>query len=80
MPYGLVNDFQVKDWFYYDEPIQFTREEWRGRIRACRGIGAALTPEQVEKFDREHDEFLQKIAGDKFTILHRIDAHIMGPI
>lgn len=77
IPYGLGNDFKVKGWFYYDEPIEFTREEWRGRIRACRGVGAALSPEEVEKFDREHDALLSQIAGDKFTILHRIDAHIM---
>lgn len=80
VPYGLENDFLVKECFFYDEPIEFTREEWRGRIRACRGIGAALNPDQVTEFDIEHDEMLRGIAGDKFTILHRIDAHIMSPL
>jgi cyclopropane fatty-acyl-phospholipid synthase-like methyltransferase len=77
VPYELGKDFKVKDFFFYDEPIRFTRDEWKGRIRACRGIGAALNPEQVAKFDLEHEELLRKIAGDDFTILHRIDAHIM---
>lgn len=80
VPYGLGKDFNVKEYFFYDEQISFTRDEWRGRIRACRGVGAALNPEQVEKFDQEHDQLLQKIAGDNFAILHRIDAHILNPI
>jgi hypothetical protein len=80
IPYRLEHEFKVKDFFYYDEHIHFTREEWLGRIRACRGVGAALSPEQVEKFNQEHDQLLREIAGDHFTILHRIDAHLLCPI
>ena len=65
--------------FYYDEPIRFTREQWRGRIRACRGVGATLAAEQVEGFDREHVALLAKTVPEEFTILHRIDAHIFAP-
>jgi SAM-dependent methyltransferase len=68
--------FDVRAMFYYDEPITFTHEAWRGRIRACRGVGASMTPEQVAEFDRAHDEMLQRIAPETFTVLHRIDAHI----
>ena len=68
--------FDVRAMFYYDEPIQFTRESWRGRIRACRGIGASMPPEKVAEFDAAHDELLRRIAPDTFTVLHRIDAHI----
>jgi hypothetical protein len=35
--------------------IPCTRENWRGRIRACRAIGAALPADEVECFDREYD-------------------------
>lgn len=62
--------------FYYDEPIPFTRESWRGRMRALRGIGATLSPEEVRAFDAEHDALLRGIASEKFSVLHRIDAHI----
>ncbi|MEK6625842.1 MAG: class I SAM-dependent methyltransferase [Bdellovibrionota bacterium] len=79
IPYGLGDAFEVVDSFYYDQPIEFTREEWRGRIRASRGIGAALLPDQIELFDREHEELLKEIAEEKFQIIHRIDAHIMSP-
>ena len=65
--------------FQYDELIPFTRKTWRGRIRACRGIGATQTPEQVRTFDEEHARLLAKTAAETFTILHRIDAHILRP-
>jgi SAM-dependent methyltransferase len=68
--------FDVRAMFYYDEPIEFTRESWRGRIRACRGVGAALPPEKVEEFDAAHAKLLERIAPETFTVLHRIDAHI----
>ena len=76
VPYRLGEDFVVVDSFVYDEPIRFTRDEWRGRIRACRGVGAALSPEAVERFDLEHSAILDR---DDFAVLHRIDAHLMRP-
>lgn len=66
----------LTDKFVYDEAIPFTRESWRGRMRALRGIGASLSAEAVEAFDREHELLLNDITGVDFTILHRIDAHI----
>lgn len=65
--------------FSYDEAIPFTRESWRGRVRASRGVGASLSPEQVEAFDRDHEELLRSIAPSQFTILHRIEARIVEP-
>lgn len=75
-PKWAESTFSVRAMFYYDEPITFTRETWRGRIRACRGIGATLTAEDVAEFDAAHDDLLRSIASDTFAILHRIDAHI----
>jgi SAM-dependent methyltransferase len=68
--------FDVRAMFYFDEPIPFTHESWRGRIRACRGIGASLSPEEVAAFDAAHAALLAEIAPDPFTVLHRIDAHV----
>lgn len=76
---GLESHFRLKGFFYYDEPIKFTRDSWKGRIRACRGIGAALNDDEVQLFDSEHDRLLKDLAPDEFSILHRIDAHIMVP-
>lgn len=85
---GIANQFE--DWFrndfhqtallIYDEDIKFTREVWRGRMRALRGIGASLTDEQVERFDREHDQMLKEKFGDEFVIPHRIIARVLTPL
>ena len=74
---SLVDDFNVCGFFYYDEKIPFTHETWRGRIRASRGIGASLDQEKIKKFDEEHIELLKDLVPDEFSVIHRIDAHIM---
>jgi SAM-dependent methyltransferase len=68
--------FDLRAMFYYDEPIPFTHESWRGRNRACRGGGASLSPDEVAAFDAAHKALLAEIAPDPFTVLHRIDAHV----
>lgn len=79
MPSWAARDFVLRAMFWYDEAIPFTRESWRGRIRACRGVGAELDQAAVERFDAEHDRLLPTIAGERFTVLHRLDAHIFAP-
>lgn len=80
MPAWALGNFRLRGHFSYDEPIPFTRETWAGRIRACRAIGASLDKETVAEFDRQHMEMLNREAPEKFTILHRIDAHILEPM
>ncbi len=72
--------FAVRGFVLFDEAIPSTRESWRGRMRACRGVGATLSADAVERFDREHDAQLRATAGERFTVLHRIDAHLLRPI
>lgn len=45
------SDFVMRAMFFYDEAIPFTRESWRGRIRALRGIGATLSTKEVAVFE-----------------------------
>ena len=71
--------FDVVDFFVFDAEIPFTRESWRGRFRACRGVGAGLTAEEVAAFDREHAELLEATVPPSFTVRHRIDCHILRP-
>jgi SAM-dependent methyltransferase len=78
IPSWAVDDFDLVGMFVFDVPIAFTRESWRGRMRACRGIGS-LTQEEVARFDAEHAQLLAESTPDSFTILHRIDAHILRP-
>jgi SAM-dependent methyltransferase len=76
VPQWSEGHFSLHAMFVFDEAIPFTRESWRGRIRACRGVGATLTSKAVEDFDREHEILLKEIAPEQFTVLHRIDAHL----
>lgn len=79
-PEWAQGQFRLKGMFYYDEPVPFTQESWRGRIRACRGVGAALPADEVKKFDEAHARLLNEIVDEHFTVLHRIDAHLFEPI
>ena len=54
----------------YDLNVPFTKETWHGRVRASRGIGASLSPEELEKWDAEHRALLDEIAPESFDILH----------
>lgn len=80
VPAWSLTSFRLRAFFNYDEKIPFTRETWAGRIRACRAVGASLAPEQVADFDAQHMQMLKQQAPEKFTVLHRIDAHILEPL
>jgi SAM-dependent methyltransferase len=54
--------------YYLDVP--FTRETWHGRMKACRGVGASLNTDELEKWEAEHKELLEKIAPESFEIHH----------
>ncbi len=54
----------------YDVMVPFTKETWHGRMKACRGVGASLNAEELKSFEKEHIELLDRIAPDKFEVLH----------
>jgi len=72
--------FRLVTYHAYEEGIPFTRDSWRGRMRACRGIGAALPADEVARFDLEQDVLLRQIAAEEFTILHQVWLHAYTPI
>jgi len=53
-----TRDVRLVTYHAYEEGIPFSRDSWRGRMRACRGIGAALPADEVARFDQEHDVLL----------------------
>ena len=67
--------FDLRTFHVAEVAVPFTRETWRGRMRACRGVGAALTEEEIARFDVEHAELLEDIVADEFTILHQMSVH-----
>ena len=50
--------------------VPFTKESWHGRMRACWGVGASLSGEELVKWDREHTELMDRIAPEQFDVLH----------
>jgi hypothetical protein len=69
----------VEAMFWFDADVPFTRVSWRGRMRACRGVGATLAPAEVAAFDAALAGWLDANAAPAFTIRHRIDAHLLRP-
>lgn len=80
VPAWSANRATVRAMFWFDAAVPYTRESWRGRMRACRGVGATLTPAEVAAFDAEHAALLARITPDAFSVLHRVDAHLLQPI
>ena len=72
-------EFELTGLFVYDEQIPFSRDGWRGRMRALRGISASLSEDEVRAFDEEHERLLVGLAGERFNICHRIHAQIFKP-
>ena len=70
-PDWLGERFAVVDLHEYVEDLEFSREAWRGRMRACRGVGASLPPDLIEEYDREHRRALCEMAADRFSIPHQ---------
>jgi cyclopropane fatty-acyl-phospholipid synthase-like methyltransferase len=74
----MTNDFELKTYHSFTHSLPFTLESWRGRIRACRGMGAFFPEETVATFDAELQNELQDIAKGKFMMPHNISFKIYG--
>ena len=70
VPERLLKDFKLVFHEEFDLKVPFTRESWNGRMKACRGVGASLPLEQVKAWEKEHRALLERIAPEKFEILH----------
>ena len=70
VPNEYLEYFNVINSTTFDVKIPFTKENWNGRIKACRGIGASLSEDEISAFEKEHIALLNEIADDSFKILH----------
>ena len=62
--------FTLVSYEEYKLAVPFTRESWHGRMKACRGIGASLAPEEIARWEQEHKALLARIAPERFEVLH----------
>jgi SAM-dependent methyltransferase len=59
--------------FSFDTTVTYTREAWRGRIRASAGVKASLDPEAIARFDAALAELLRaRFAADPLAVPHRV--------
>ena len=54
----------------YSINVHFSRKSWNGRMKACRGIGASLSKDEINAWEQEHMKLLSEIAPDEFDIPH----------
>ena len=77
VPNELLEKFDIVKEELFDKDIPFTVDSWAGRIRACRGTGAALDPNTLEKFNAEHIKMLEENTNGTFNIKHFISYAIL---
>ena len=70
IPHATYDYFELEDHEEYDLMVPFTKEPWHGRMRACRGVGASLSEEELNKWSIEHRQFLDQFAPDRFEVHH----------
>lgn len=68
----LLREFETVYHEEYNVEIPFTRETWHGRMKACRGVGASLSSEEIENWEIEHKKLLKDIAPHSFSVKHYI--------
>ena len=69
IPEVMFDYFDLEDHEEYDLVVPFTKESWHGRMIACRGVGASLSPEELAKWDAEHRDLLKNVP-DGFEVKH----------
>jgi SAM-dependent methyltransferase len=69
IPEVMYDYFELEEHDEYDLKVPFTRDSWHGRMIACRGVGASLSPEELAKWDAEHRKFMETVP-DSFDVLH----------
>ena len=69
IPDVVYDYFEMEDHEEYDLKLPFTRASWHGRMKACRGVGASLAPEELKKWEADHQQLLEE-SPEEFDILH----------
>ena len=50
--------------------VHFSRESWNGRMKACRGVGASLSEDEIQAWESEHLKMLSETAPKEFDVKH----------
>ena len=74
-PEWAENRFDISTIHSYNTVLTFTKEQWLGRIKSCRGVGASLSPEMIQAFENEYKNVLAKY-DEPLKLLHQIHIEI----
>ena len=74
-PEWAENRFDISTIHSYNTVLTFTKEQWLGRIKSCRGVGASLLPERIQAFENEYKNILAKY-DEPLKLLHQIHIEI----
>jgi SAM-dependent methyltransferase len=70
-----LTGFQGLAFAGFDHETVYTHAAWRGRIRASAGIGGAMDPAAVARFDAEHAALLgARFPAEMLRVPHRVFA------
>lgn len=70
VPECVYGQFEAVCHEEYPLELPFTREAWHGRMKACRGVGASLSRDELQNWEREHMALLERIAPEEFCVRH----------
>ena len=74
-PEWAKNYFDISMIHSYNTILSFTKEQWFGRIKSCRGVGASLSAEKMKAFENEYKNILAKY-DEPLKLLHQIHIEI----
>ena len=66
--------------FSYDIHVPYSQESWRGRIRASAGVGASLTPTEVQTFDADLARLLEHSFNTEILQVHHRLLTVIGRV
>ncbi|MGN0394027.1 MAG: class I SAM-dependent methyltransferase [Coprococcus sp.] len=72
VPDEYLGFFKILSQKEFKVDVNFTRESWHGRMRACRGVGASMTQEELDAWEQEHKAMLLSNAAEEFTVKHYV--------
>ena len=76
VPNEYLDYFNIEKREEFRVDIPFTRESWHGRMRACRGTSASMSPEEFALWNDEHINML-KGYPESFIIKHYVSIALL---
>ncbi len=70
-PEWAKGKFEIDTVYSYDATLEFTKEQWTGRIISCRGVGASLSKDKIREFEDEYRGLLSKYS-EPLRLKHQI--------